>query len=108
MTNEVELLRSIRRLAKKAIPEDCYFIDPKRPQRTAAQFLDWLAARHGLPAMLSREAMHAQIFNFLDEAAWWKTSIGGPERGVRDHLIMPFCPSQRDVNRVAAALRQSF
>jgi hypothetical protein len=95
-------------LAKKSIPEDCYFIDPKRPQRTAAQFLDWLATRRCLPAVLSREAMHTQIFNFLDEAAWWKTSIAGPERGVRDHLIMPFCPSQRDVNRVAQALQQAF
>jgi hypothetical protein len=95
-------------LAKKSIPEDCYFINPKRPQRTAAQFLDWLATRRCLPVVLSREAMHTQIFNFLDEAAWWKTSIAGPERGVRDHLIMQFCPSQRDVNRVAQALRQAF
>jgi hypothetical protein len=95
-------------LAKKAIPEDCYFIDPKRPRRTAAQFLDWLAARRGLPVVLSREAMHAQIFNFLDEAAWWKTSIAGPKRGVRDHLIMQFYPSQRDVGRVAEALRRAF
>jgi hypothetical protein len=52
--------------------------------------------------------MHAQIFNFLDEGAWWKTSITGPERGVRDHLIMQFRPSQRDVNRVAQALRRAF
>ena len=95
-------------LAKKFIPEDCYFIDPKRPQHTAAQFLDWLATRRCLPVVLSREAMHAQIFNFLDEAAWWKTSIAGPERGAPDHLIMQFCPSQRDVTRVALALRQAF
>jgi hypothetical protein len=56
-------------LAKKSIPEDCHFIDPKQPGHTASQFLDWLAVRHGLPAVLSRETMHAQIFNFLDTAA---------------------------------------
>jgi hypothetical protein len=67
-------------------------------------------AKKAIPeaAVLSREAMHTQIFNFLDEAAWWKTSIAGPERGIRDHLIMRFCPSQRDVGRVAAALRRAF
>jgi hypothetical protein len=31
-----------------------------------------------------------------------------PERGVRDHLIMPFCPGTRDINRIAQALRQAF
>jgi hypothetical protein len=90
------------------LPAGTILINPRRPVETAAKFLYWLAARRGLPVVLSREAMHAQIFNFLDEAAWWKTSIAGPERGIRDHLIMQFCPSQRDVNRVAQALRQAF
>jgi hypothetical protein len=38
-----------------------------------------------------------------------ETSIVGPvHRGPRDHLIVPFVPSTRDVNRVAEAPRLAF
>jgi hypothetical protein len=96
------------KLAKDRIPTGCYFIDPRKPERTAAQFLDWLRDAPIVrgPA-LTRGVIRERIFEFLDTAAWWKTSIPGPERGVRDHLILPFCPSTRDVNRVAEALRQA-
>jgi hypothetical protein len=92
MTNEV--LRSIRRAGRAGRA------GPGRPSPKTATLL----IRNGPSAPL----LSSQIFDFLDEAAWWKTSIAGPERGVRDHLIMQFCPSQRDVNRVAQALRQAF
>lgn len=37
-------------LASACLPEGCYFIDPRQPQRTAAQFLDWLAGKPPQPA----------------------------------------------------------
>lgn len=90
------------------IPEGCYFIDPKQPQSTAAQFLDWLA-KQPKREPLSRQGMRMAIYNFLDTAAWWKTSIRGPVKGgPRDHLIIPVCPSTRDINRIAQTLQQAF
>ena len=94
-------------LAKTSIPKGCYFIDPRKPEKTAVQFLDWFVKREHREA-LTRKSMHAAIYDFLDTAAWWKTSIRGPKRGVRDHLIMSFAPSTRDINRIAQALRQAF
>ena len=91
----------------EVLPTGQYFINPRRPDRTAAQFLDWYG-KQGCREPLTRKSMHAAIYNFLDTAAWWKTSIRGPERGTRDHLIMSFVPGTRDINRVAQALRQSF
>jgi hypothetical protein len=89
------------------LPAGQYFINPRRPDRTAVQFLDWYG-KQGCREPLTRKSMHAAIYNFLDTAAWWKTSIRGPERGTRDHLIMSFVPGTRDINRVAQALRQAF
>jgi hypothetical protein len=83
--------------------------NPRRPAETAAKFLDWLAGQPRKPAVLSREAMRRDIWNFLDGPARWETSVQGPVRGgPRDHLIIPFAPGPRDVGRVAAALRRAF
>lgn len=93
-----------------AIPEGCYFIDPRQPEHTANQFLDWYGKQKSEQREpLTRRGTRASIYNFLDTAAWWKTSIRGPVKGgSRDHLILPFCPSARDINRIALALRQAF
>ena len=56
-------------------------INPRRPAETAAQFFNWLAGQASKPAVLSREAMRQQIWNFLDSNTVWKTSIHGPVRG---------------------------
>jgi hypothetical protein len=91
------------------LPEGTILINPHRPAETAAKFLDWLAGQPRKPAVLSREAMRREIWNFLDGPARWETSVQGPVRGgTRDHLIIPFAPGPRDVGRVAAALRRVF
>jgi hypothetical protein len=97
----------VQDLVAKHLP-GTILINPRRPCETAAQFLNWLAEQPR-PAALSREEMRRQIWNFLDGNTVWKTSIHGPVRGgPRDHLILPFAPSARDVGKLAAALRQAF
>ena len=36
------------------LPKGTILINPRRPAKTAAQFLDWLAGRASKPAVLSR------------------------------------------------------
>jgi hypothetical protein len=91
------------------LPEGTILINPHRPAETATKFLYWLAGQTSTPAVLSRDAMRQQIWNFLDGPARWETSVQGPVRGgPRDHLIIPFAPGRRDVGRVATALRRAF
>jgi hypothetical protein len=93
----------------KRLPEGCYFIDPRQPERTASQFLDWYAKQPKDAALPNRKAMRETIFEFLDTAAWWHRSVQGPRPGgPRDQLIIPVCPGARDINRIAQALRQAF
>jgi len=58
------------------------FVDPRRPAETAAQFLNWLAGQASKPAVLSREAMRQQIWNFLDGPAVRRNSQAGQRCGV--------------------------
>jgi hypothetical protein len=42
--------------------------------------------------------MREAIFEFLDTAAWWHRSVTGPRPGgPRDQLIIPVCPSTREI-----------
>jgi len=52
-------------------------INPRRPAETAAKFLYWLAGQTSTPAVLSREAMRQQIWNFLNGPARWETTVQG-------------------------------
>src|SRR5271163_5078207 len=65
-------------IAKRHIPKDCYFIDPRKPGQTAAQFLDWCEKSEQPAPLGAPQALRKAVFNFLDSAAWWKTSVPGP------------------------------